>query len=99
MEAIRSSETSINPGSTPRHIPEDDILHSHRCENLKSYIEMSFSLKLVFLVCLYVVFKLLGLLKLPNMIHVNSILLPIIAELMYLRSVVDSARIVLYMSV
>jgi hypothetical protein len=29
--------TSVNPGSTPRHIPEDDILHSHRCQNLKSY--------------------------------------------------------------
>jgi hypothetical protein len=26
MEAIRSSETSVNPGSTQRHIPEDDIL-------------------------------------------------------------------------
>jgi hypothetical protein len=36
MEAIRSSETSVNPRSTPRHIPEDNILHSHRCENLKS---------------------------------------------------------------
>jgi hypothetical protein len=23
--------------STQRHIPEEDILHSHRCENLKSY--------------------------------------------------------------
>jgi hypothetical protein len=23
----------------PRHIPEDNILHSHHCENLKSYIE------------------------------------------------------------
>jgi hypothetical protein len=27
---------------TQRHIPEDGILHSHRCENLKSYIS-SFS--------------------------------------------------------
>jgi hypothetical protein len=24
--------------SARRHIPEDGILHSHRCENLKSYI-------------------------------------------------------------
>jgi hypothetical protein len=39
MEAIRSSETSVNARSTQRHIPGDDILHSHRCENLKSYIE------------------------------------------------------------
>jgi hypothetical protein len=35
MEAIHSSETSV----TQRHIPEDDILHSHRLEKLKSYTE------------------------------------------------------------
>jgi hypothetical protein len=28
-------------GSTPRHMPEDGILHSHRCEGLKSYKESS----------------------------------------------------------
>jgi hypothetical protein len=28
MEAIRSSETSVNKISTWRHIPEDGILHS-----------------------------------------------------------------------
>jgi hypothetical protein len=38
MEAIRSSETSVNKRPTQRHIPENDILHSHRCESLKSYI-------------------------------------------------------------
>jgi hypothetical protein len=38
MEAIRSSETSVNTTSTRRHIPEDSFLHSHRRENLKSYI-------------------------------------------------------------
>jgi hypothetical protein len=33
-----SSETSVQfKRSTLRHIPEDGILHSHRCENLKSY--------------------------------------------------------------
>jgi hypothetical protein len=37
MEATRSSETSV-PNTTTRHqIPEDDFLHSHRRENLKSY--------------------------------------------------------------
>jgi hypothetical protein len=36
MEAIRSSETSVNKISAWRHIPEDGILHSHRRENLKS---------------------------------------------------------------
>jgi hypothetical protein len=40
MEGIRSSETSVDTRSTRRHIPEDGILHSHRCENLKSYIVM-----------------------------------------------------------
>jgi hypothetical protein len=37
MEATRSSEMSVNPGFTQCHIPEDDILHSHCCENLKFY--------------------------------------------------------------
>jgi predicted nucleic acid-binding Zn ribbon protein len=39
MEMIRSSETSVHTRSTQRHIPEDDILHSHRCEILKSHME------------------------------------------------------------
>jgi hypothetical protein len=38
MEAIYSPETSVHTRSTRRHIPEDGILHSHRCENLKSLI-------------------------------------------------------------
>jgi hypothetical protein len=29
--------------TTRRHIPEDDTLHNHRCENLKSYINEVFS--------------------------------------------------------
>jgi hypothetical protein len=37
MEAIRPSKTSVHTRSTRRHIPEDGILHSHHCENLKSY--------------------------------------------------------------
>jgi hypothetical protein len=41
MEAICSSETSIEARRTTRHpIPEDDTLHNHRCENLKSYCTM-----------------------------------------------------------
>jgi hypothetical protein len=40
MEAIRSSETSVQLTTyTRRHTPEDGILHSHRRENLKSYIK------------------------------------------------------------
>jgi hypothetical protein len=38
MEAICSSETSVETQrTTRRHIPEDDTLHNHGCENLKSY--------------------------------------------------------------
>jgi hypothetical protein len=41
MEAIRSAETLILTTATRRNIPEDGILHSHRCEHLKSYIALT----------------------------------------------------------
>jgi hypothetical protein len=38
---ISSSETSVLTRATWRHILEDGILHSHRRENLKSYIALT----------------------------------------------------------
>jgi hypothetical protein len=41
MEATRSSEMSgTTQRTTRRHIPEEDTLQNHRCENLKSYSEI-----------------------------------------------------------
>jgi hypothetical protein len=41
MEALRFSETSVLARATRRNVPEDGIFHSHRRENLNSYIVRS----------------------------------------------------------
>jgi hypothetical protein len=40
-EARSSSETSVRTRATRRHIPEDDILHSYRRENVNYYIALT----------------------------------------------------------
>jgi hypothetical protein len=41
IAALSSSETSVLTRAIRRSIPEDDILHSHRRENLKSCVTLT----------------------------------------------------------
>jgi hypothetical protein len=46
-QALSSFDTSVLTRSPRRNIPEDAILHSHRRENLKSYILKHLSVRLL----------------------------------------------------
>jgi hypothetical protein len=41
LRLYRSSEPSVLTRAAWHHIPEEDILHNHRRENLKSYIALT----------------------------------------------------------
>jgi hypothetical protein len=41
MNVIRSTEMSVLTRAARRNITEDDIIHNHRRENLKSYIALT----------------------------------------------------------
>jgi hypothetical protein len=48
MEAARTSETLVNfYQTTRRYNPEDSHLHTHRCENLKSYFVCIFLFRMI----------------------------------------------------
>jgi hypothetical protein len=54
MEAICSSETSVDTQRTTRHyIPQDGTLHNHRCENIKSYRAITFQPVISINTCIY----------------------------------------------
>jgi hypothetical protein len=41
IQAICSSEMSVSTTATRLKIPEDDVLHSHRYEDFKSYVALT----------------------------------------------------------
>jgi hypothetical protein len=51
-DELNASETSVHTTYTRRHTADDDILRSHRRENLKSYISLDVSQRAMKIGCL-----------------------------------------------
>jgi hypothetical protein len=80
MEVIHSSGTQVLTRATQTNIPEDDILRSHRRENLKSYkykcIDFEYKLYLCFFFKTY---------ELPQQLKVSLQLQPLPGTITFIR--------------
>jgi hypothetical protein len=74
MEAICSSETSVLAKATRCKSAEDGIRHSHRCENLKSYILLCLECSVRIVVLLLIRIPLLIVMIIPTIVFKKCML-------------------------